>query len=867
MAEDYTRLLVDEGDIRSALERFRQAERLGDNGLSHLVLVRQRIGTEGPGIHDVQLEIAISDLLHAIITEQTSTLRNAQGIETIPDQNRAQVEQVIRRDFACANAELEAWSLLYYRYVRLDLNLQVQDLALILGISDRQIRRRMAHGFFRLTFEISRLEQGMRQRHRRLWLELRLPSLSYGQLFGIDSARLSLEEALQAGFSQPIVVCGAGGSGKSTLVHAVLRQAISVNRLEDLAWVTLSNPTSYGMLVGRLAHVLGYMHFEFEQLTHIEHTLRMHLSERLTAVVVDNADYLEGYPDPLPRLAQLARPGWLLATARQVPSRPQAIYQVPLSPLAHTDFRELLLYHVRLRRLPLRKLVEERIDALYKTAGGNPLAGQMLLTHLAALPAERATKRLYELTDSGESILQALYQKGWDELSGVAQRTAIILQAFPGNLASYGDLQQVSSMLASQLDHGIEELARSSWIDVVEGPRYRLQPLARQFIAAQIQDAPLHAAYLTALERWLKQPAEDYQADAIGQSLIILGQQMTSGLLHDDPAALIIELAPLARRSGQWLVWSVFLERLLALRELHKTSRHEAARILLELGVALRWLGAHGQAAQRLSQAAEGFGAVGDFVGQAEALVELGQVYTIAQQSQHAYTAYQRAASVAMRYDVQALRRRALEGLAEVMLAMSRPEGALDFLQQAYTLLDEDSQQGTLLSLMGVTLLQLDRAGEAVKMHRQALDALREEGNLPREARARLRLAAAYEAYGNVPAALDELRNALSLMRALGDILGTARGLNNLGAIFARSEMLLEAQQAWTEALNLQQRLGDQVGMAHTLYNLADLAYHLERPEEARQNIQQASLLAEELGLDRLQAHIHDHPILRRGTT
>jgi tetratricopeptide (TPR) repeat protein len=284
---------------------------------------------------------------------------------------------------------------------------------------------------------------------------------------------------------------------------------------------------------------------------------------------------------------------------------------------------------------------------------------------------------------------------------------------------------------------------------------------------------------------------------------------------------------------------------------------------LLELGVACRWLGEAGQAEQALSESIRLFGETGDFTGQAQAEVEIGQLYETTGQTAPAYEAYQRAVAAAQRHAAFDLRRRALNGLAGLALHNKRTDAALDLLQQALTL-GADRPDGRTLSNLGMAYLQAEDIARAIDYQQQALDAFEDDGALPEQARAHLRLGMAYHAGERAADALHHLDAGLRLMQTLGDALGRARILTNLGAVYAGAERWQEALSVWREALDLQHQLGDAVGMAYTWYNLADLQWQLDRPAEARAALDQAAALAEQRDLVTLLASIHNHPA-RRG--
>lgn len=78
----------------------------------------------------------------------------------LPDDNdtRDEVMDALRRDFYSANEHLEVWSILYHRYVRVDLNISTDELEDITANSERTLRRRQKKGYKWLSEEILWLE-------------------------------------------------------------------------------------------------------------------------------------------------------------------------------------------------------------------------------------------------------------------------------------------------------------------------------------------------------------------------------------------------------------------------------------------------------------------------------------------------------------------------------------------------------------------------------------------------------------------------------------------------------------------------------------------------------------------------------------
>jgi hypothetical protein len=60
----------------------------------------------------------------------------------------------LKQDFQVGSPELEGWSLLHYRYVRVDLALEWPQIAVVTAQHERTLRRRVQRGLHRLAYAL-----------------------------------------------------------------------------------------------------------------------------------------------------------------------------------------------------------------------------------------------------------------------------------------------------------------------------------------------------------------------------------------------------------------------------------------------------------------------------------------------------------------------------------------------------------------------------------------------------------------------------------------------------------------------------------------------------------------------------------------
>lgn len=857
--------ILSENDVLQALERLRQAEPFGDSPLRGLLWVHQHVSARGAGGSTLSEDVALGDLLVSVIEENLAALRAVEGLATEPGATRREVITALKQDFAQRNAELEAWSVLYHRYVAVTLDLQVKALARVLNISPRQVRRRREQGIRRLAEAISRRELAARAANRRLWLRLKLPPAVTPPPAGLDGRAEALAGLLCAADGLPaLIVTGQGGIGKTTLVRAAAGLAIEQGCFDEVAWLALEAPTAYRTTLSELARRVGYIHLTDPTVGALEAALASHFAAMRTLVVIDGAGWLERMAQQAARLGRLLDTGRLVATSRLHPGAEAIACQVmAIPPLSREAFGKTLQQMAEMGHISATRRPDVRAaDRIYEAVGGNPLAARMVIGQLAFLPLEAVLEGLPGLhTADGETLFERLFERTWAALSPAAHLTAAALTLLPPGSATHRELLSLTELSADALNAALGELVSASLVEARGSePRYALHALAGRFVEGQVQADPLAEDYTRLLDRAIDAQRHPPPGNTLTNADAALALARRAVAAGGETAAavraLVQKIAPTVRRSGQWAAWRDVLLPTLGATDAD-TAPGEAARLLLELGIAYRWLGELDQAAEALERAVVGFGLAGDFTGQAEALLALGQTYQVTGQTAPAYEAYQRAAATAHRYHATELRSQALNRLAGLALYNHLPDEAETLLEEALTLHPGD---GLTLSNLGMAHLAAGRPDQAAAYQQQALDALEEVGDLPSLARAHLRMGMACHDAWQREQALSHLQAALELMDALGDAIGKARSLTNLGAVYAAEQRWNDALGAWQEAADLQQRLGDEVGLAYTWYNLADLRWQLGQGEAAVEALDTARQLAERLGLSALLAHIDDHP-------
>lgn len=854
--------VIDPFSVHRALERMRQARSSGSNPLRRLAWIQAGLRRRRSTLSTIEVDLALTEKLLGLIEDNLVHHRRVEGLAEQTAMDRAGALAQLERDFRTSNTELKAWSLLYYRYVRLDLSLQIQDIAAVLRVDSRQIRRHLQHGYYRLTAAITRHEAEAQAADHHLWLMLKLPPQPFKYLVNRAEEQANLRQSLTNTGAPPVIVLtGPGGIGKTALAYSVVRQLIGEGQFTDLVWMALQESVSYTDLTALLAQYFGYFDLNDRTAQDIETTLRMHLYFHPSLITIDNADAVDDYGALIERLGGMVESGRLLLIARQQPVSLAHCQHMGLGPLSQADFEQLLYREAHGRRLSRTRLLDaQTIGQIYRVVGGNPLAGRLILGQLRVLPRERALANLGKLeADRDQYLFDTLFKQMWGALTQEAREVALTMALFSSDGVDWSDLNEVVKLPGEKLDSVLGDLVRASFIEPTgQEPVYAMPPLARRFLDAVCSQPPW---------KTIADLLKNRIAIQVGTRVFAIGEPPTLSILRGTAAAglstktlidLVETMAPVARRSGQWLLWRDTLMTVTERLRDEPVPAEQRGLVLRELGVAQHWLGQMEEAHTTLQEAVECFGSGGDFVRQAEVLLEAGRLYQTVGQTTLAYEAYQRAASVGQRFVETDIRLRALCGLASLALANRRLDEAALLLNEAANTHPPDAWT---LDLLGRLYLEHGETQRAIHYLLDAMRSFEEMADLPNLARTHMRLGMAYHQAGERDQAVIQLRASFQLMRTMGDVLELARVLTNIGVVQADAKAHIEALRVWQDVLAVQELLNDRVGMAYTRYNLADMQWKLNQVEAARQSLGEARQLAEQLNLMSLLARIKGHPL------
>ena len=266
----------------------------------------------------------------------------------------------------------------------------------------------------------------------------------------------------------------------------------------------------------------------------------------------------------------------------------------------------------------------------------------------------------------------------------------------------------------------------------------------------------------------------------------------------------------------------------------------------------LRNYGPWPQAVALHTQAARAAARVGDRLGEAAALLEVGDMHCMTSHYPEATEALEQALEIC-----RSIGHRLGEGNALSLLGVVRQQAAADFpaatalLEQALDICraigDRLGEANALNSLGAVRRLAGDYP-EAADQLKQALERYRAIDSRSGEANALRNLGSVYQLISDYPASTSLMEEALGICRRLGDRLGEAYALFGLGAVRKLAGDFPGAIGVLEQALGIFRGIGSRIGEAYALSTLGDVRRAAGDCPKAVEALQQALDICRSIG-------------------
>ncbi|MBX3086792.1 MAG: hypothetical protein KF716_34485 [Anaerolineae bacterium] len=582
--------------VLSALEAMRQGKKLPtDHPLAYFLSVRyphSLTSVEDAVVTQVRIYNHLSRVIHA-------ELNHHRSIYQLNSVVRGEGSSTLEEDFQTSNEELQAWSLLYHRYVRVDLNLPLKQIETIVKVADRTLNRRQDLGIFRLTNKLLELEIHERIQNHKLALRQHLPPSEFNFVDREQEIEWAVSHLCDDDVRR-IMLAGPSGIGKTGLAIKVSLLAINQLSLQNVAWIdqpSLIPSALFEQIIVSLGLALD---------SDPRATLQTYLARTQCLIVIDNAHDIIQYPLVLESVLRCLNDARLILCTRTLPMTLPAI---PISTLSDLDQDSVYtLFDKLTEQYPPIARKFAHLEELYNRVGGNP----------GALREEFSAWYGNKNYRTGMNRFSSI----WPQLSADAQLTWITLALVSEQSYRQSQLAEVLQNLAVSQElsllwqHGVITLT------AVEGDiEITLASLARTYIELLLDTAD--ADQRTLVVRSIKRLA-DYLA--IVQDGISCVRMLKASMRITLPPTSSLDLAHTfvntIERTGQWTVWIDYLTMLL-----NQVDGPDRFWVLTRIGVANRQLGHSEEAAYYLTEALEQAGVNGNFAYQIEALIELSVLF------------------------------------------------------------------------------------------------------------------------------------------------------------------------------------------------------------------------------------------------
>jgi tetratricopeptide (TPR) repeat protein/transcriptional regulator with XRE-family HTH domain len=496
------------------------------------------------------------------------------------------------------------------------------------------------------------------------------------------------------------------------------------------------------------------------------------------------------------------------------------------------------------------------VGQITRLCGFLPLAIGMVARQLHHHPAWTAAGRAAELAAAVDRLelmttenlsVAAAFNLSYADLTGDQQRQFRRLGLHPGT--------DIDAYAAAALDgtdllvarRGLEALYDQYLLAEPAAGRYRMHDLIREHASALARRLDPNRDRDQATARVL-----DYYQHTAARAEALIARQTRPGTVS--VAGAIPAAVPALADREQALAWARS-ERANLLACLDQTTDTDQDARVTALTAALAGLlrsdGPWAEATIRHEAAVQAALSLGDRLGQANALHDLGDVLLLAGDYPAAVQASEQALDIYRDLGDRLGQANALHDLGVIRGVTDDYPAAVQALEQALGIhrdLGDRLGQANALRYLGAIKLTTGDYPAAVQASEQALDIYRHLGNQGGQARALNDLGYARRLTGNYPAAIQALEQALNNNREIGDRLGQANVFLYLGGVLRMTGDYPAAIQALEHSLGIHRDIGYRLGQANALRDLGAVWQLTSDYAAAAQALEQALDIYRDLG-------------------
>jgi len=374
---------IDSIDVRDVLRQLSFDSTAERTPLCELSLVRRSLLRNGFGTSRDARRFEVGRILSEVIESELQSLRGGNGAAGKTASER------IRCDFGAGHRDLEAWSAIYYLYVRTDLNIGLRDFERILGDRHRRtIQRRLRRGVGLLTSRLQAMERVSVAEERHARLMASLPAGPSRPLLGRSEHVASIRKALAGkGTDFIVALTGTSGVGKSSIARAVASQLAAEAEVERVFWVRANGIAAQCLVEGdALCRTMAREAADTTEPAEVARTL----AYQPCLIIVDGVDDIATAEASVAALAALPATATLLMTGRVRFNRFRGVSPVEVGPLRPDAALELLRQETHAHGISeVGNRTTQSLLPIVAATAGHPAALCEAARQLRALDVER----------------------------------------------------------------------------------------------------------------------------------------------------------------------------------------------------------------------------------------------------------------------------------------------------------------------------------------------------------------------------------------------------------------------------------------------------------------------------------------------
>jgi tetratricopeptide (TPR) repeat protein/transcriptional regulator with XRE-family HTH domain len=551
---------------------------------------------------------------------------------------------------------------------------------------------------------------------------------------------------------------------------------------------------------------------------------RDRLADRQLLLILDDAASSEQVRPLLPG----AGGSLVLVTSRRHLSALEDATAISLDTLTPGEAAALL---VRLTARPGLSPADPAVAEIIKLCGYLPLAIGMVARQLHHHPAWTVAGRGAELAAARDRLelmttenlsVAAAFNLSYADLTDDQQRLFRRLGLHPGtDIDAYAAAALDATDLAAAR-RGLEALYDQYLLTEPAQGRYRLHDLIREHARALADRLDPDQDRGNATTRLL-----DYYQHAAACADALIAHQIRPALALPD--GTISAAVPVLADREQALAWAR-AERgdlFACLDHATRTGQHAQVTALTgALAGLLRRDGPWADAITRHTAAIQAARSLGDRLGQANALNDLGTVRRLTNDYPASTQALEQALGIYRDIGDRLGQANVLKDVGDVRRLTADYPAAVQALEQAlgiYRDIGDRLGQASAFLYLGAVSQATGDFPAAARALEQALGRYRELGDRLGQANALHYLGYMRRMTGDHIDAARDLEQALGIYRDIGDRLGQANALNFLGDVRRLTGDYLAAVQMQEESLSIYRDIGDRLGQANALSSLGDV--------------------------------------------